>query len=712
MAFRNRRITALLIALCLAAMLTLPAAIAQEEAKTVRVGWHEPPYFITDQYGRRSGYSYEYQWKLAAYTGWNYEYVEGTWSQLLQKLKNGEIDLMSDVSYMEERADSMLFASLPMGMEAYYVFVAPDNDEITSEDFSSLDGKRVGVTTGSIQLDLFKKWTQMRGIQVELVETSTPEEESLALLKTGDLDAFVTMDIYGDPEKAVPICKIGSSDFYFAVNKDRPDLLAELDAAMNRIQDENKYYNQQLHEKYLSSSETDRYLDDFEKAWLDEHGTIRVGYQDNYLAFCATDPETGELTGALKDYLTYAASCLENAHLDFEAISFPTASAAIEAMKNGEVDCVFPANLTDNDAEALDVVMSPPLMRTEMDAVVRAAEQKEFIRKQDVVVAVNEGNTNYDMWLSDNYPTWRRAYFKDTPTGLEAVAAGGADCVIISNYRFSNISKQCEKLHLTTVYTGVDMDYCIAVRRGDTELYSILSRITQAVPDATIHTALTYYSTEDVKQSFGDLVRDHLFIVMAAIAAILLVILVLLLRSIRAEKKVLEEEHLVSDLNRRVFVDALTSVRNKGAYGKYIDELQGKLDEDGSMEFAIGVFDCDNLKTVNDQNGHDKGDVYLKAASRLICRVFQHSPVFRIGGDEFVVVLQNEDFNNREELIHRFNVTAQEITTQAENAWDEVHISMGVAVYDPRIDNSVNDTARRADKIMYENKRKAKVKRR
>ena len=713
MTFRIRRFAALLIALCLAAMLTLPAAaFAQEETKTVRVGWHEPPYFITDQYGRRSGYSYEYQWKLAAYTGWRYEYVEGTWSELMQKLKDGEIDLMSDVSYMEERADSMLFASLPMGMEAYYVFVAPDNDEITSEDFASLEGKRVGVTTGSIQLDLFRKWTQMRGIRVELVETHTPEEESLALLKTGELDAFVTMDIFGSPDTAVPICKIGSSDFYFAVNKDRPDLLAELDAAMNRIQDENKYYNQQLHEKYLNSSQTDRYLNDSEKAWLDAHGTIRVGYQDNYLAFCATDPDTGELTGALKDYLTYAASCLENARLHFEAVSFPTASAAIEAMKRGDVDCVFPANLTDNDAEALDVIMSPPLMRTEMDAVVRASEQKEFIRKQDVVVAVNEGNTNYDMWLSDNYPTWRRAYFKDTPAGLEAVAAGGADCVIISNYRFSNISKQCEKLHLTTVYTGVDMDYCIAVRRGDTELYSILSRITQAVPDATIHTALTYYSTEDVKQSFGDLVRDHLFIVMAAIAAILLVILVLLLRSIRAEKRVLEEEHLVSDLNRRVFVDALTSVRNKGAYGKYIDELQGKLDEDGSMQFAIGVFDCDNLKTVNDQNGHDKGDVYLKAASRLICRVFQHSPVFRIGGDEFVVVLQNEDFNNREELIHRFTVTAEEITTQAENAWDEVHISMGVAVYDPQIDNSVSDTARRADKIMYENKRRAKVKRR
>ena len=134
---------------------------------------------------------------------------------------------------------------------------------------------------------------------------------------------------------------------------------------------------------------------------------------------------------------------------------------------------MFPANLTSYDAEKLGVVMTPALMRTEMDAVVRAAEQKEFIRKQDVIVAVNEGNTNYDMFLADHYPGWQRSYFKDTPTGLDAVAAGEADCVIISNYRFNNIARQCEKLHLTTVYTGVDMDSSVndTVRRADRLMY-------------------------------------------------------------------------------------------------------------------------------------------------------------------------------------------------------------------------------------------------
>ena len=285
------------------------------------------------------------------------------------------------------------------------------------------------------------------------------------------------------------------------------------------------------------------------------------------------------------------------------------------------------------------------------------------------------------------------------------MAAGKADCVIISNYRFNNISKQCEKLHLTTVYTGVDMDYCFAVNEGDTELYSILARANEAVPDSVVHTALTYYSTEDVKESFGDIIRDNLLTVLAAIAIILLTILILLVRSIHAEKKILEEEHLVEDLNKRVFVDPLTHVRNKAGFDDYMQDLQDRLDQNEEIPFAIATFDCDKLKTINDQNGHDKGNVYLQAASRLICRVFQHSPVFRVGGDEFMVVLRNEDLENREELVRQFESTREEICAKAENKWEEVHVSLGIAVYDPEVDSSANDTVRRADKIMYENKR-------
>ena len=688
---------------------SVPLSVSAEEkkGKTVRVGVHEAPFFITDKYGRKSGYSYEYQRKISAYTGWTYEYVEGSWSELLEKLKKGEIDLMSDVSYSEERKKDMLFSSLPMGTEAYYVYITSNNTDISPRNLSSLNGKRVGVGQGSIQKEMFIEWEKSHGINAEIVEMTCSEADSLKLLGK-NYDAFVTVDIYGSNEKLVPAWKIGSSSFYFVVTKSRPDLLEELNSALNRIQDENKYYDQQLHDKYLKSSETNKYLNSEEKEWLANHGKIRVGYQDNYLAFCAKDPATGKLTGALKDYLDYAALAFENAHLEFEPVAYPTASDAIEAMKRGEVDCVFPANLTDFDAEQLGILMSPALMTTEMDAVVRASEQKEFLRKDKIIVAVNEGNTNYDMFLADHYPKWERAYFKDTPAGLEAIAEGKADCVIISSYRYSNISKQCEKLHLATVYTGVNMDYCIAVSEGNSVLYSILSKIIGVVPNGIVHSALTYYSTEDVKTSLGEIIKDNLFIILTVIAVILFVIVLLLLHNIRANKMILEKEDQVKDLNRKAYVDPLTMVRNKSAYNEYIKKLQDQLDRDEVIDLAIGIFDCNDLKSINDQYGHEKGDIYIKNACSMICKVFGHSPVFRIGGDEFAIILMNSDFSNRDELVAQLDKKQEERNSVVKSSWERVHIAHGIAVYDHELDDELGDTARRADKFMYDNKRKMK----
>ena len=110
----RKRLCALILCLVIASALTLPfIAHAQESEKTVRVGWFESPFNLIDRFGRRSGYGYEYQQKIAAYTGWTYEYAEGSWPELMQMLTDGEIDLLSDVSFTEERTEKMLFPSIP-----------------------------------------------------------------------------------------------------------------------------------------------------------------------------------------------------------------------------------------------------------------------------------------------------------------------------------------------------------------------------------------------------------------------------------------------------------------------------------------------------------------------------------------------------------------------------------------------------------------------
>ena len=675
--------------------------------RIIRAGWHEAPYFIMDRYGRRSGYSYEYQQKIAAYTGWKYEYVEGGWSVLLDRLKKGEIDLLANVSYTDERARNFLFSSLPMGTEAYYLFVSPANSTISSEDYSSLNGKITGVAKGSIQKDLFIKWAEKHNVTPELIELTSTEEESLGLLGV-KLDAFVTMDVNIAPNTAVPVWKIGSSDYYFAVSSARPDLLSSLNAAMSRIQDENILYSHQLSEKYFKNAKVNQYLDAGEKRWLAEHGKIRVGYQDNYLAFCARDEVTGKLTGTLKDFLDYASTAFENASVDFEAISYPTASAALEALERGEIDIMFPANLNLSEAESMNISLTPALIKTEMDAVVRNDRLKDFALRDTVTVAVNRGNTNYLVFLNDYFPKWKIKFFENTNEGLEGIASGEADTLIISNYRYNNIARQCEKLNLTTVYSGVDLNYYFAVRRGNTQLYSIMPKATALVPNSVIHAALTYYSTEDAKTGFIDVVRKNLVTVILGILVIVLLVIILLMRSIRAEKRVSDGEQKIKDLSTKVFVDALTHVRNKRGYDEYLRQHQERIKKGETLKLAIGVFDCDNLKKINDLYGHDKGNLYLKASCRLICESFQHSAVFRIGGDEFVVVLQGIDYENMDALMQMFNEKQTASCTDAQDEWDKISISYGFAVYDTQSDLSLNDLAKRADQRMYDNKQSKK----
>ena len=555
-----KRITTFLIMFIMIAAIACPImTYAKNAQKTVRVGWYESPFNTVDELGRRSGYAYEYQQKIAAYTGWTYEYVNGNWSELMEMLETGRIDLLSDVSYTEDRAEKILFSSLPMGEEEYYIFVAPDNTEISQDDYSSLDGKTVGVNKSSIQADLYKNWAAVHGVRANLIELTESYEDSIRMLTEGKIDAYISLDSYSDLSTAVPLFKIGSSDFYFSVSKNRPDILSELDAAMNKIQDENRYYGQQLIEKYAGTSSSNLYLNSSEAAWLSSHGTLRIGYQDNYLAFCAADKDTGKITGALKDYLEYAADCIKNAHLEFEAVAYPTVSDAMTAMKNGEVDCVFPANFSDYDAETQDIVMTSPIISTEIYAIIRFTDQKEFSRRGHITVAVNDGNPNYNAFLLDNFPGWRAAYFADTAECLRAVAAGKADCILISNYRYNNIAELCEKYRLINFTTGVNISYSFATKKGDIELYSILAKITNVVPDSTIHAALSYYSAEDAKKTFADFVIDNLPLSVAFILILTLVFLALLILSYRAEKKAIAEQRLISATE----TDNLTGLYNR-----------------------------------------------------------------------------------------------------------------------------------------------------
>lgn len=166
----------------------------------------------------------------------------------------------------------------------------------------------------------------------------------------------------------------------------------------------------------------------------------------------------------------------------------------------------------------------------------------------------------------------------------------------------------------------------------------------------------------------------------------------------------------IEDLNSVAYSDALTQVKNKSSFDLALKELQEKVDNNEVSEFAIVMFDCDGLKQINDQYGHDKGNIYLKNSSLLMTRVFHNSDIYRIGGDEFAAILVDSDYTHRDELRKKFYEKAHEICTFAKEGWEKISVSIGIASYDPEIDNKVDDVLIHADHLMYQDKRSKKKK--
>ncbi|MBQ1547130.1 MAG: diguanylate cyclase [Lachnospiraceae bacterium] len=157
--------------------------------------------------------------------------------------------------------------------------------------------------------------------------------------------------------------------------------------------------------------------------------------------------------------------------------------------------------------------------------------------------------------------------------------------------------------------------------------------------------------------------------------------------------------------------DALTGVRSKTAYAKALKSLQESM-EDGETNFGLAMIDLNFLKKINDTYGHEKGDAAIKKLARLVCRIFEHSPVYRIGGDEFVVVLKNADYRNRNILVGKFESSIDNYYNDDSLApWERVSAAIGISICDSGSDKTVDDVFRRADDAMYIRKKEMKAER-
>ncbi len=540
----------MLLSFLLALAMPFSASAQKTDQKVVRVGWYDSSFCYLDDFGRRCGIDYEYQQKISLYTGWTYEYVEDSWSNLLQMLMEGKIDLLSDVSYKPERSEFMLFPDLPMGSEAYYIYIDAQNREISADNPESFNGRRIGVNDGSIQEGFLRDWAKRNDLSIEIVPLSVGESESLEMLARGELDGYTTVYSFGSEQKIIPASRVGASDYFYAVNKKRPDLLAELNMALAGIQDEDPDFKYRISENNNYSTNTDIFLTPEQEDWLKKHGTIRIGYRDSSLPFCEADEESGELTGALGDFLTHASNHLRSYNIQFEAVPCASTKYALEALHSGEIDTLFPVNLSSYDAGEMGVWVTSPVMKTEINALMRTSNRQSLSRDSSISFAVHEDDLNIESFILANYPASNRITFENPAACFDAVSSGKADSILVSNYRMPAAEEIIAKEHLFSVPTGETMPLSFAVRREDRDLYFILNKAAVVSHADDMDSSLASYMHFNRKVSLSAFLKDNWIYVVAALTLVFSVIIGLLLEKLKVERTANEQKRLLKEAEK------------------------------------------------------------------------------------------------------------------------------------------------------------------
>ena len=502
------------------------------EHKVIRVGSFEDTFNYVDENGVRRGFGYELMQALAGYAGWKFEYVKCDWSDCFDKLENGEIDVIGDISYTDERAQEMLFSEEPMGEEKYILYADLSHTDIETSNFKSMDGKRVGVLLGTEPESMLTEWEKKNCIHTEHVNVYDNDDVKKKLADN-EIDCFVSLEESIWSERGISsVTNIGKSGIYFAINKERSDIKEELDCAMRQLDKDNPFFKADLYKKYFTL-EYSQILTSEEKSWVEEHGAIRIGFLNDDPAVFFMDEETGKLTGMLAEYIAYAKDCLGNQILKFNLQSYDDYDEMIQALQDCEIDMIFYVGRNPNFAEEKGFALTNTAWTYSLMVV---TDEKYFNENEVQTVAVPKEKEALKQHIAFNYPQWKFVNYDSLDDAADMVIKEKADCFIMGT---SQVIKYDNNKDFKSIPLTKTMEACFAVRCGEGNLLSILNKTLKTMP-SDIHTsALAIYDSTADKVTFFDFIKDNLPVFFGATSffalGIIGIILVLLRKARKAE---------------------------------------------------------------------------------------------------------------------------------------------------------------------------------
>ena len=504
----------------------------EKQPQTIRVGSFEDTFNYVDKNGVRRGYGYELMQALSGYTGWKFEYVKCDWSNCFDKLENGEIDIMGDISYTDERAQKMLFSDEPMGEEKYILYADLSHTDIGTSDFKAMDGKRVGVLMGTEPEIMLREWEKKNGIHTKDVNVNNDDDVEKKLANH-EIDCFVSLEESTWSEQGISsVTTIGKSGIYFAINKERSDIKTELDYAMRQLEQDSPFFKTDLYKKYFTL-DYKQSLTSKEKSWVEEHGGIKIGFLNNDQAIFSMDEETGKLTGMLAEYISYAKDCLGNQKLEFNICEYDDYNEMLQAMQNHEIDMIFYASRNPDLAEKKGYTLTNTAWTYSLMAV---TDEKYFNEDKSYTVAVPKEQEALKQHIAFNYPRWKLVDYDSFADAADMVMNEKADCFLMGT---SQALKYDNERDFKSVPLTKTMEACFAVKGGEGTLLSILNKTLKGMPSGMLTSALAIYDSTADKVTFSDFVKDNMLAFFLAIGfsalSIIVIILVLLRKARKAE---------------------------------------------------------------------------------------------------------------------------------------------------------------------------------
>ncbi|WP_164979650.1 ATP-binding protein [Blautia faecicola] len=512
----------------------------EEENKTVRVGYFPYANFQEGGYGEhKQGAGYEYLQKISYITGWKYEYVYASFKECLDMLADGEIDILGSVSYTPERAESIDFSTYAEGTERYWIYTREDHMNLTNGDPKQMNGCRIGAADGSYQKELLEKWLDSNQIQAEVV-VCKGYDEMIEKMDADELDALVVPALSVNSD-FIAIANIGASDCYFGVSKSRPDLLKELNSALEEINNTETDYSSKLYARYEGKAVINYVLNEEEKQWLDAHeNTIRVGYLKDNLPFCGE--ENGKLTGILGTVLD---TVREKYEITIKTVPCSTGEEMNEALQSGEIDIAGPILQDFYTQEQFQVVLTDEIFDITPVVIYKGNEYTDSLS----TIAATETSLYSKLMVSRLFPDAEIKLYDTQEECLEAVANGKVGATVIPSSKINLLNESSLTKSLSFAEMAKRQELGMFTTRENRRAATIINKAIVQSSNILNGVVLAQNSVSEKKMTLQDVLAEYAGLAIVVSFVIIFVLLLLVYSLSVSRKKQMEALKEAQDAN-------------------------------------------------------------------------------------------------------------------------------------------------------------------